>query len=107
MSKSSLVSYFLRKFEIEKKLWTKITAKLSAVRLLDDIPDDDENFEQYGPDFTINEIPTFSRKMPESKITEIKSHISKICEEIQNDRKGQSLVKLPSRPFKRRKLALE
>ena len=45
--------------------------------------------------------------MPESKITEIKSHISKICEEIRNDRKGQALVKLPSRPFKRRKLALE
>lgn len=89
------------------KLWTKISAKLSAVRLLEDIPDDDENFEQYGPDFTINEISTFSRKMPESKITEIKSHISKICEEIRNDRKGQALVKLPSRPFKRRKLALE
>ena len=90
------------------KLWTKISAKLSGVRLVDDIPEDNEDFEQYGPDFAMTETPIFSQKMTEDKKKVLTNHIAAICEEIKKDREDQTLVKLPSRPrFKRRKLALE
>ena len=90
------------------KLWANVTAKLCGLRLVDDIPDTDDYFERYGPDFTVHETNELFTAVPQEKLESIKNHILRCCTDIKTHRKANQLCQLPKRPaFKRRKLILD
>jgi len=90
------------------KLWTNLTAKLCGFRLLEDIPDSDDYFDRYGPDFTIFEKNEIFEKIAIEKMDELKNHVLTCCSKITNHQNENKLTKLSSRPnFKRRKLMMD
>ena len=87
------------------KLWTLITAQLCSLELPDDIPDEYDYFNDMGPDFTINDTDTPGgvQHLSDIERADIVRHVTLKCNQI---RKDAELVRLPSRPFRRRKLSL-
>ena len=87
------------------KLWTLITAQACGLELPDDIPDEYDYFNEMGPDFTINDsdTPGGVKRLTDEERSEIVRHVTAKCNSI---RTSSNLAKLPSRPFKRRKLSM-
>ena len=84
------------------KLWTQISALCNGKKLNDDIPSNDPYFDQYGPDFTLNESDDCPPGNPMSKaeIDRIKNNIKLKTSKILDLK--SNMPKLTKRPFRKR-----
>jgi hypothetical protein len=94
------------------KLWTRITALCSYVKISDELPDEDEFYLEYFPDTSLKESTTAdtAKKVSVEDYAAITKHIDEVFENITSFYKEKSPLKRLAKPAfraKRRKLCFE
>jgi len=94
------------------KLWTRITAMCSYIKIPDELPDEDEYYLEYFPDTSLKESTTAdtAKKLCDEDYAAITKNIDEVFENISTFYKEKSPLKRLAKPAfraKRRKLCFD